>query len=429
MPPGVQLLCVHLPGPVIALRTERKNGNIFLWANLLVYLSAPVRYIGITQAVLCSKLGASAGLSNLPTSAYAFGCLAPLFVTCFIAHRLERRMVVGTSVIVSVLLALVALALFLPWSNGLRVDLVVGQAILLGFLNSIQQVYLLQCLGRGTTEAGRARALKLTYTFGPLAAVAGSLAAQFVLRGGLPYFAFPRDFALLYFVGVPTSAIMAWCCGRFELEPMAEEAPTPFYVSLAGSFRRFLTSRRLIVLWFAYFCWYSAYWALPNLALYALHAMGRDPASFSGLMMAIQYGSKAFAGFGFGLLYQRHGVRAPMIATILASGFAVVWAWSIPGYGYLGAFALVGAGQLGDIYFRNAVLSWSPAATATRDLSIFSLVVLASSPVPTMYGKIADHWGFPPSFELAIGFAVIGLILLLRLPAKAVPVPVPAGTA
>ena len=401
--------------------TDRKNGNIFLWANLLVYLSAPVRYIGSTQALLCSKLGVSAALSNLPTSSYAFGCLAPILVTLFVAHRLERRMVVATSAIVSVLLALVAASLFLPWSDSLRVALVVGQALILGMLNSVQQVYLLQCLARGTTERGRARALKLTYTFGPLAAVAGSLAAQYILQGKLRYFVFPRDFALLYVIGVPTAAIMAWCCARFELPQMEEEPPVRFLTSLGQSFGRFLTSPRLILLWLAYFCWYSGYWSQPNLSLYARHALGRDPATFGGWMLAIQFGSKAVAGFGIGILYQKYGVRAPMIATMVAIGVAILWAWTVPGYAFLAAFAFIGAGQLGGIYFPNALLSWSPSSMATRDLAVLSLVNLASSPAPTVYGGVADHWGFPSSFALGLAITAAGLVLVFLLPKSEAP--------
>ena len=146
--------------------TDRRNGNIFLWANLLVYLGAPVRYIGITQAALCDKLGASAAVANLPTTGYFFACFAPIFVACLVPHRWERGMVVATSWLVAILMAVVTAAMLLPVDNSLRVDIAVGQALLVGLLNSVQQVYLMQCLGRGTTEAGRARALKLAFTFG-----------------------------------------------------------------------------------------------------------------------------------------------------------------------------------------------------------------------------------------------------------------------
>ena len=38
--------------------------------------------------------------------------------------------------------------------------------------------------------------------------------------------------------------------------------------------------------WFGYFFWYCTLQALPNLSLYARHALGREPAAFAGIMMA-----------------------------------------------------------------------------------------------------------------------------------------------
>ncbi len=82
-------------------------------------------------------------------------------------------------------------ALILPLGNSLRIAVVIGECLVYGLLNGIINIYQLQCLARGTTELGRARALKLTFGFGPIAAVAGSLGTQFVLKGGIPGLAFP----------------------------------------------------------------------------------------------------------------------------------------------------------------------------------------------------------------------------------------------
>ena len=147
--------------------------------------------------------------------------------------------------------------------------------------------------------------------------------------------------------------------------------------------------------------------------------MHRDPAEMSGLMMAIQFGTKGLAGFALGLLYKRKGVRAPLFATTAAFGIALVWAWTVPGYGYLAVFAFVGAGQLGGIYFPNAVLSWSPSATAARDLSILGLASVMASIAPPIYGQVTDRWGFPASLMLGFCIAMTGLMLVFGLPARA----------
>ena len=398
--------------------SDRKNGNIFLWANLLIYLAAPVRYIGVTQAALCDKLGASAAVANLPTAGYFFASFAPIVFAHLVPHRWERRTLVLSGILATFLLTLVAVALICPVSNPLRIGVVVGQSFALGLLNSVQQMFLLQCLGRGTTAKGRPRALKLAFGLGPVAAVVGSLTAQFILRGGIASLVFPRDFAVLYLIGVPTSAFMAWTCSHFELPPLADEPKTLFFRSMGESFRRFQRSRTLLYLWFAYVLWWSTYNALPNLSLFARHALGREPADFSGVMMAIQFGSKAFAGIGLGFIFQRFGVRATLVVTLSSVGLGLLWAWTVPGYSYLAAFAFMGVGQLGGFYFPNAVLSWSPSATAPRDLAILTLATLAASPTPTVHGLLTDHLGFSASFIFGIVTALAGLVLVFRLPAR-----------
>jgi len=331
---------------------------------------------------------------------------------------LERRTVVVTSWGVALLSAVAAAVLVLPVANSLRVGVVVVESLLLGLLNAVQQVFLLQCLGRGTTEQGRARAFKLAFTFGPLAAVAGSLLAQFVQRGGIPALVFPRDFAALYLLGILCAAAMAWCCGRLELPPLAEVPHPRFFSFLWEGFKRYLQSRDMILLWFAYLLWYGTFLFLPNLSLFARQAMGREPADFSGLMMAILFGSKAAAGYAFGALCQKYGVRAPLIGTMAAVGLSLLWAWVVPGYFYLAAFAFMGAGQLGGIYFLNVLPSWSSPLNATRDMAVLNLAPVAASPAPEVYGFATDRWGFSASFILGIASAVAGLALVLRLPIR-----------
>ena len=395
--------------------SDRRNGNIFVWSFLLVYLSAPVRYIGIAQAALCDKLGSSALVSNLPTAGYFFAAIGPIFFAYLVPNRWQLKAVIWSGWGITVLSGLAAAVLFLPFPNEVRVAVIVVQSLLLGILSSGQQLFLLQCLGRGTTDNGRARALKLAFSLGPLGAVAGSLGAQFILNGGFHWLSFPRDFGVLYLVGSVCSVAMLWKCTEFDLPPIVDVAPTRFFLFLKESIGRFVHSRDMAYLWLAYFMWYATFLVLPNLTLFARHAMGREPADFSGLMMAIQFGSKAVAGYACGVLYQRYGVRAPLVATVMALGGSLLWAWAVPGYYYLAAFALMGAGQLGGFYFPIVLLSWSSSANAARDMAVLNLSVVVASPAPALHGWVTDRWGFPASFVLGILTAVMGLVLVLRL--------------
>jgi MFS family permease len=311
---------------------------------------------------------------------------------------------------------LVALALLLPVAAGWKIGLVVVQSLLLGLLNTIQQMYLMQCLGRGTTEEGRARSLKLTFTFGPIAAVAGSLIAQLVLRGGIPGLTFPRDFALLYFIGVPCSALTAWYCGRFELEPLEDEPRSSYFSYTWESIRHFLRDRPMACLWLGYLFWYATLQGFSNVSLFARHALGREPAAFAGVMMAIQFGTKAVAGYLIGMLYARQGVRAPLIACVAVLGLGMLWAWNVPGYLYLAAFALMGAGQLGGTYFPNVLLSWKKG-DAARYMAVLNLAGMAAALAPTVHGFITDHWGFGASFVLGTATAAAAMAAVLLIPA------------
>jgi len=395
---------------------DRRNGNRYLWANLMSYLAAPVYYVDVTKAALFTKLGASHFIANMPASVNLLGNVAPIVFACLIPHRWERRMSALPSALIAGMLVLVGVMLIVPIDNQARIAAVLIECLLMGVLNSICQLYLWQCLVRGTSEMGCARALKLTFTLGPLAAVAGSLGTQFILRGGIPGLAFPRDFALVHLYAVPCAAFAAWQCSRFELRPLADGPRRPFLPDLWASIVDYGKSRVFVMLFLAYLIWNCALYSMANLSLYTEQAMHRDPAEFSGLILALRFGCKAIAGFGLGVLNMRYGFRAPLIATVALIALAMVWALVVPGYGYLGAFGLMGAGELAGCYFPNVVMVSSPLAAATRNLSLLNMATPLSSPSPALYGLITDRFGFRSSFVLTLVLALIALWLVFKLP-------------
>ncbi len=397
-------------------RLDRRNGALFFWTIFFSYTAGPVLFVGITQAALCDRLGASATVSNLPAASFFLGAIGPIFFASFVPHSWDRRLAVVSAALMAVFVAAVAVVLVAPVSNQVRIVAVVGQSLALGLLNSVNQVYVYQCLGRGTSETGRSRAMKLTYTVGPLAAVAASLLAQFILRGGIPFLRFPRDFALVHVIAAPCLVMMALCSSRFILPPLDAEPHPPFLSSLTGSIRCYAKSRDLILLWVAYLLFNCTLQAMPNLSLYTRVAMGREPSEFSGAALAIRFGCKALAGFGLGVLNLRYGARAPLVATVSMLGLAMAWAWWVPGGLYLASFGLMGAGELGGVYFPNTLLDWSPVVTAVRDMSILNLAAGVAGPAATLHGLLTDHWGFPTSFIFGIVTAVAALVLVLRLP-------------
>jgi MFS family permease len=415
-------LCVDVPNEITPAM-NRRNGRIFLLSWQLQFLGAPVIFVGVVQAALCDKLGAGATIANLPTSAFLLGSIAPFFLAWRLPLRYESSVIVVSNAVSAITMALVGAVLVFPFGNSTRIAFVVGQGLLCGILSSASGIYMFQCLGRGTTAAGRTKTLKWTYTSGPLLAVAGSLAAQFILNRGFRSIPYPYDFALLYFIGVPCLAGVAWLSAKYHLLPVEEKVQQSFFDYVGKSVRAENQPRTLALLWIGYFVWFCVLDAMPNISLYTKMAVGRDPKDLSGAIMALRFGFKALAGLGFGALALRRGIRAPIVASAVLFIGSLVWAWAVPGYLYLLSFGLIGAAELGAAYFLNYVIEASPPANGARNLSLLQLAVPASSLAPVLYGMATERYGFRASFVLGMVPALIGFGIVMMLPSKIVPTP------
>lgn len=393
------------------------NGLLFLICYILIYFSVPVDYVGVVQAALCVKLGASSVVANLPASTFLLGCVAPIIVSRFVPHRLERTTLVGAYLIIAVLMATVCAVLVLPVANPIRIGVVIVQGFISGLAGSTALVYMYQCLGRGTTTTGRAKALKLAFTWSPISAIAGSLAAQIILGHRIPFLVFPSNFALLYVIGAICAVGVALTASRFEMVSITEKKETRSLVRyLTQSSKSYFRAKPLALLWIGYALWYSMLVAMPNLSLFTKQAVGKEPAALSGLIMAVRFGGKSLGGFVLGALAVRHGIRAPVIGAVLLVGLGILWAWVVPGYAFLIAFALMGAGELGGAYFPNYVVTVSSPGSGARNLSILTLASPIASLAPIAYGSLTQLYGYPASFAFGILITLPALAMVLMLP-------------
>ena len=235
---------------------NRNNGLIFIWTQLLMEFSSPVPYVGVVQAAFCDKLGASATIANLPSSTYLLGAVFPVICAWFFPARLEKSVVQFAFAIVAASMLLVCFVVFMPAPNWLRISVVIGQGLVIGIINSITNIYMFKCLCRGTTEAGRAWALKYAFGFGPVAAVLGSLSAQLLLADKVPWLHYPYNFGILYVLALPCLAVCAYISSRYRIVDVADEPTPPFWAYLSGSVRAYGQDRRLIIVWIAYLLWY-----------------------------------------------------------------------------------------------------------------------------------------------------------------------------
>lgn len=403
----------------ITAEAEHHNGWVFTICYIFIFFAAPVLYVGVIQAALCDKLGASKTLSNLPASTYMLGQIAPVLFSWLVPFRLERSMVVWANLATASFSTLVFLSLALPMPASVRIGAVVLQGLLQGLSSSTSFVFMQQCLRRGTTAEGLAKTLQRTFSVTPFVAVAGSLSAQYILNPGLPWFRYPHDFALIYLMAIPCSLGIALNARRFRLPELEEEVRPPFFGFLAGSVRGFFSKPVLLATWLAYVLWYASLAITPNLALYAKEAMDRDPADFSGVTMAIRFGGKAIGGFLLGWLAVRAGLKGGVLGCIALLAIGCAWAWVVPGTGYLFAFALIGAGELGGAYIPNYVGTLSSPTESTRNFALITLATPASSFAPILHGALTDRYGFPASFALGIGLAAVAFILIARVSGQA----------
>ncbi|MBS1824771.1 MAG: hypothetical protein JST93_05585 [Acidobacteria bacterium] len=398
-------------------RDEHHNGWVFTICYIFIFLAAPVFYVGIVQAALFDKLGASKTLANLPASTYLLGQIAPLFFSWLVPYRLERNMVVWANLATASFTTMVFLTLALPVASEVRIGAVVLQGLLQGLSMSTSFVFMQQCLRRGCSAAEVARTLQRTFSITPFAAVAGSLGAQFLLNPGLPAFPYPYDFAVIYLIAIPCSLGIAINARRFRLTEIPERVREPFFGFVVDSARGFFRDATLARTWVAYVLWYVSLGVTVNLALYAKEALHRDPADLSGWTMAIRFGGKALGGYLLGLLAVRVGLRGGVLGCIALLAVGSAWAWGTPGMVYLFAFAIIGAGELGGAYLPNYVGSLSAPSESTRNFAIITLATPFSSFAPVAHGALTDGYGFGASFLFAIVTAGMAFALVV-LPAR-----------
>jgi MFS family permease len=408
------LLSVDLD-PVRQEWLNRRNGRVYFWSYCLIFLAGPIMYLGVFQTTLCDWLGAGPTVANLPAAAYSLGLIAPLFVSWLVPHRHDRTTVVWCNGLMAVSLIAVAVFLVMPISPQWKIAMVVGQGFGQGLLNSVSDMFTLQCLARGTTVAGRADALRHTYTFSPILAIVGSLGVQYIFHPGFPWLRKPFDFACVYLLAGVCIAGLTVISLLYRMPPLEDKPRT----SLLGFFREgvrdFIQTRQLLLAFVVALLWTGGRLVSGNMALFARTNLGAMPSDYSGTMLAIQFGGKAIGGFVLGWLAVRFGMRSPVIGVLAALAAGAAWAWAVPGPLYLLCFAFIGATLLGGVYLPNYVLLHSDPRDGVRNISILSLSSSAAFIAPAIHGALAERFGFHSSFALTIGCATLGLLLAMRM--------------
>jgi hypothetical protein len=432
-------------------REQTRNLLIFGTNVSLIYLGAPVLYVGLTQAALCERLHTTNTIANLPGSVYFWMTPLPIIVAWFFsAVRLLKPVLTATYLIVAGMGALVVVTLLVPtpdWAGNMIVSLtawlpadfrplpnwvipaVLVHAAVLGCALGVVATYQWEVLGRGVAESRRGQALALAFGVGPSLAVVGSLISQFLLVS----IAYPWNFAALFATTVPIMGLAAFLATRFVVPlPIVEVARKPFVSGVFGGFGEFFSYRLLLVAGLAMILVASGYNILPNISLYTREATGEPAENFVGYQNSLRFGFKIFAGLFLGWLLTKTNPKACLLVT---AGFCLsspLWAYFAPKESlavgsvaipvFLFSFALMGAGELFGVYYPNYILSCSAKSRMRRNMAITSMLNMPSGFAALLFGMVADSFGLRASFVASIWILIVTLLLVqFGLPARPYP--------
>jgi hypothetical protein len=434
-------------GCPLPVREQSRNVLVYAGCMGLIYLAAPVLYVGITQASLCDALDASTTLANLPGTAYFLMTFMPVLIAWYWPFvSVLRRNVVLCFVATAVASALVAVVLPLripdswrlevPWpqassadwswgslalrGNDWKVAIVVLHAAVCGITSPTAVGLLWEMIGRGVNDDRRGQTLGLAFGVGPLLAVAGSFIQTLLLGGGFfgidfRGIAYPWGFVALFGMAAPIMLAAALLASRCIVPlPAVELRRQPFWQGTFGGLGKYLGDRLLLTATIVTMLIYTGNTIGANMNLFAPEVLGDTPARFAGMQNMLRFSFKFVAGLSLGWLLTRSNPRAGVLTTGGLFVAAMVWGIFASGHWYLVAFGLYGAGELVGVYAPNFILSASPRSDYRRNMAFVQMIMVPTAPAGALFGWIAEHYGaiHGHAAGFRISFAVCALLML-----------------
>lgn len=415
---------IAAPHP-LAASAQTRNVMLFSACTCLQYLAAPVLYVGMTQAALCKKLGASPVAANLPETAFFWMTVTPVFLAWWLPGVVFlKRMLAACYLAAAGGLALVALSLVAPVSNEVKIAAVVIQGAVSGAAMPTAIALLWEAIGRGVAESRRGFALALAFGFGPFLAFASSLTSQQLLSGRLwglmnspleP----PWNFVAVFGGAVPLMVIAAVLSPWLEI-PSTEEARLrePILKGLLEFLKTPILAKATVVT----ILLYVGNTITANMNLYTKEVLLADPESWVGDQNALRFFCKGVAGLLLGWMLTRSSPRTGILITGLVFIASQLWAIFASGPAYLFAFGLYGAGELVGVYAPNYILSASAPGQLRRNMAYVTMMMAPAAPAATLFGAIAASLGadrmsdgFRLSFAVCAAVLIVGLVLAVVL--------------
>ncbi|MBM83731.1 MAG: hypothetical protein CMJ78_24505 [Planctomycetaceae bacterium] len=457
-----------------------KNLKLFATIVALQYLSAPVIYVGITQASLLKHLDANATVANLPGSSFfVMATLVALVAWAFPKVRHLKPTLTACYGLAAITSGLTAAAIVSPVSDQIKIIVVILQSGITGATIPTAIAFIWEVLGRTTNEAKRGVALGLAYGAGPIFAAVGSLVSQLILAGhfelgplnlSVEPIEAPANYSLLFALIAPVMGLASFLSSRFDIElPDDEPERRPFreiidlalgvaagivamvfalqklmpisicfmFVSTAlfvVHFRDLLSIRLVRLVAIMTLIFYVGNTIPSNMSLYSKAVLGVDPMEYAGYQNLLRFAFKALAGAGLGWLLVKTNPRSGVLVTASLYVFALLWAMFATGKSYLLAFGIFGAGELVGVYAPNYMLSACRQSKMKRGQVLMNLAMGPVGQMGVVFGWIADTvhekgitgwgqesqaFGFKISFALCAGILIAGLLFtVLWIPRK-----------
>ena len=125
-----------------------------------------------------------------------------------------------------------------------------------------------------------------------------------------------------------------------------------------------------------------------------------------------------------GWLLTRTNPKVPLLVTIGLQIAGVIWVLLVPGYWFMLAFGINGAGELFGVYYMNYPMLCSAKSHIRRNLSFLTLISSLVGLSPVLYGWISDTWNIRASFWAALAIlAFTTVMVVVKLPARPRPRP------
>jgi MFS family permease len=408
----------------LSVARQTRNVMLFSACTCLQYLAAPVLYVGMTQASLCKRVGATPKAANLPEMAFFVMTVTPVLLAWwFPGAAFLKRMLVACYLAAGLALALVALALVMPVSSEVQIAAVILQGAVSGAAMPTAIALLWEAIGRGVAESRRGLALGLAFGIGPFLAFAASLVSQELLSGRLwgllaaplePPWNFVAVFAGAAPLLIAAALLSPW------LSIPATEEPTVREPILAG-LREFLATPVLAKAAIVTILLYVGNTITANMNLYTEYVLSGNPEDYVGYQNALRFFCKGVAGLILGWLLTRSNPRTGILITGVLFVLSQLWALLVPGVAYLFAFGIYGAGELVGVYAPNYILAASSPRRLRQNMACVTMMMAPAAPAGYLFGAIATNStlgpadGFRLSFLVCAAILVAGLVLVVVL--------------